>query len=127
MRPPGAFKIAHRGRNVRTTTVAAHREAADPSGDPAVEFNACVGPLLAGDARSQRILASLRNQIVEAGDSANLRIRQVFSQPREIFRLELELPQLGFQRTTLMDRDALEQLLETDEVRSLVNGSTAGL
>jgi hypothetical protein len=50
----------------------------------------------------------------------------VLENPREIFRLELELPQLAYQRTTLLDRDALEELLESDDVRAVVESSVAG-
>ena len=50
----------------------------------------------------------------------NIRVRQVFREPREIYRLEIDIPELGYQRTTLLDRGALEQLLETDEVRAVV-------
>ncbi len=39
---------------------------------------------------------------------------------REIFRLELQLPELGYHRTTLLDRDALEELLEAEEIREVV-------
>ena len=38
--------------------------------------------------------------------------------PREVYRLEIEVPELGYQRTTLLDRDALEELLATDDVRA---------
>lgn len=96
MRPPGAFKI-RRGRPLAPFL--------DPTGR---------------DGRGQRIIDSLRAQILEAGPERKLRIRRVFQSPREIFRLELELPDLGYQRTTLLDRDALEDLLATDDVRSLV-------
>jgi len=43
-----------------------------------------------------------------------------FENPREVFRLELELPELGYQRTTLLDREALDALLEADDVRARV-------
>jgi hypothetical protein len=36
----------------------------------------------------------------------------------------LELPELGYQRTTLLDREALEELLEIDEVREIIRTST---
>jgi hypothetical protein len=81
-------------------------------------------PLVHGGMRSQRILASLRNEIV-AGAGSSLRIRQVFESPREIYRLELELPEFCYQRTTLLDRDALEELLEADDVQQAVRTSIA--
>ncbi len=102
MKPRGSFKIANRGG----------------------AFDAFLDPLATSELRMQRILASLRNEIVEAGDGCRLRIRQVFRTPREIYRLELELPELGYQRTTLLDRDALEELLEADDVRAILSAST---
>jgi hypothetical protein len=102
MRPRGTYKIANRGG----------------------ALDAFLDPLLNSERRVQRILESLRSEIVEAGNGRSLRIRQVFRTPREIYRLELELPELGYQRTTLLDRDALEELLEADEVRAAL-GATA--
>jgi hypothetical protein len=99
MKVRGAYKISNRGR-----TVGAYP-------DP-----------LRSEFRCQRILESLRNEIVGGGGSS-LRIRQVFESPREIFRLELELPEYCYQRTTLLDRDALEELLEADDVRQAVRAS----
>lgn len=101
MRPRGTFKIANRSGT----------------------FDAFLDPLLDSERRGQRILESLRNEIVLGGDGKNLRIRQVFRTPREIYRLELELPELGYQRTTLLDRDALEELLEADEVRAALSAT----
>ena len=103
MKPPGAYKILNGCRIF---------EAPDP--------------LPIGVRRMQRILESLRTEILEGGGGENLRIRRVFQNPREIFRLELELPELGYQRTTLLDRDALEELLESDDVRDVVRGSVLG-
>jgi hypothetical protein len=98
MRPPGTYKFASRQR------------ALEAMGDPAAR----------GARRARRILESLRTQIVEGGADDELRIRRVFSTPREIFRLELERPELGYQRTTLLDREALETLLAADDVRARV-------
>ena len=114
MRSPGSFKIAHRPRLGRNT--ATQDEMADPHLDP----------LLSDDFRSQRVLDSLRSEILEGGGGRNLRIRRVFRTPREIYRLELTLPEFGYQRTTLLDRDALEELLEADEVRAVVESSELG-
>jgi len=102
MRPRGTFKLVHRGRR--------------PAGglDPLLEV------LERSQRRSQRIIESLRAEIVEAGAGEHLRIRQVFRTPREIYRLELQLPDLGYQRTTLLDREALEELLAAEGVREVV-------
>lgn len=68
--------------------------------------------------RVRRIVDSLREEILGGEGEPMLRVRQIFSTPREIYRLEIERPELGYQRTTLLDRDALESLLEAEEVRS---------
>ena len=104
----GTFKIGRR---------------AGVSRDPVLD---ALDPILRGDRRVRRILESLRNEIVEGGGGRNLRIRRVFQTPREIYRLEFELPELGYQRTTLLDRDALEELLEADDVRALVDPAARG-
>ena len=53
-------------------------------------------------------------------------IRRRIRGPREIYRLELAVPDLGYQRITLLDRDALEDLLATDDVRSAVRDAVLG-
>jgi len=114
MRPPGSFKIARRHRLGRT---------------PARANSAVAAPvyLQASDEdRSQRVLESLRSEILEGGAAGNLRIRCVFRSPREIYRLELELPERDYQRTTLLDRDALEELLEADGVRAIIGTGAFG-
>ncbi len=78
------------------------------------------------DGRAQRILDSLRTEILDTASGGSVRIRRVLKSPREIYRLELEVPDLGYQRVTLLDRDALEDLLATDDVRSLVRETVGG-
>jgi hypothetical protein len=72
------------------------------------------------DDRSDRILNSLRMQILEGDVAQSLRIRQVFEDPKALYRVEIERPEQGYQRTTLLDRDALEELLATDDIRKRV-------
>jgi hypothetical protein len=74
-----------------------------------------------GMGREMRIVESLRHQIVEGGDNQCLRIRQVFDSPREIYRIEIEVPDLSYLRTTLLDGEALEELLAHKEVRDAVD------
>jgi hypothetical protein len=93
MRPPGSYKLARRCQ-------------ASPS---------LLDELAPDEGRTQRIVDSLREQI--SAGTADLRIRQIFERPREIFRVEINLPEMNYQRTTLLDREALEELLEADEVR----------
>ena len=106
MRPPGSFKLIgyHGGRRGRS--------AGDSAG---------LDPYPLGMGREMRIVESLRNQILEGGDDQFLRIRRVFDGPREIYRIEIEVPRLCYQRTTLLDGDALEELLAHKEVRDLVD------
>jgi hypothetical protein len=78
------------------------------------------------DGRAQRILDSLRTEILDTASAGSVRVRRVMQSPREIYRLELEVPDLGYQRVTLLDRDALDDLLATDDVRSLVRGAVVG-
>jgi len=100
MKPHGKYKLTYRQR------------AAEPD---------CFDPLGAsGFGRGQRIVDSLRSQILEGGPEQSLRIRQIFQTPREVYRLEIEEPNSSYQRTTLLDRDALEDLLECEEVRERV-------
>jgi hypothetical protein len=77
-------------------------------------------PLALCGARSDRIVDSLRAQILEGDEDQLLRIRQIFDNPREIYRVEIERPEQSYQRTTLLDRDALEDLLATDDIRERV-------
>jgi hypothetical protein len=58
--------------------------------------------------------------ILEGDEDQSLRIRQVFQKPKEIFRIEIDQPEQNCQRTTLLDRDALEELLATDGIRDRV-------
>jgi hypothetical protein len=117
MKPHGSYKLRYR-HPARSLPLPLSRRAA------AVETLAGVDGFLARLARSEhrvrRILASLRDEILEAGAGRHLRIRRVFQSPHEIYRLELELPDLGYQRTTFLDREALEELLEADDVREVV-------
>lgn len=99
MRPPGSYKIASRAR----------------------AFESVLPPEARSEGRVQRLIDSLRTQILAGGEG--LRIRRVFSTPREVYRLEIQVPELGYQRTTLLDRDTLEELLATDDVRAAVGRS----
>jgi hypothetical protein len=99
MKPPGTFKLLGNAR----------RSAAD-----------AMDPLALCDDRSDRIVNSLRTQILEGDEEQSLRIRQIFDDPKEIYRVEIERPDQGYQRTTLLDRDALEELLATDDIRARV-------
>ena len=70
--------------------------------------------------RTQRIVDSISDELRGGGERSTLRIRRVFVAPREVFRVELDRPDLGYQRTTLLGREALEALLESDGVRTAI-------
>ena len=76
MRPPGTFKLLGRARRSQL-----------PAMDPQV---LC-------DDRSDRIVDSLRTQILEGDADQSLRIRQVFTDPKEIYRVEIDRPEQGVQ------------------------------
>lgn len=80
--------------------------------------------LARSERRAHRILDSLRSEILECG--GKLRIRRIFETPREIYRVELALPDLGYLRTTLLDREGLEALLEKEDVREAVESGELG-
>jgi len=98
MKPPGAYKIAGRSRS----------------------FEAYLEPSVRSARRLERILGSLRSQIREGG---RVRLRRIFKDPREVYRLEVEVPELACQRITLLDRDALERLLSAEDVLAVVGRS----
>ncbi|MCP3985702.1 MAG: hypothetical protein GY723_15030 [bacterium] len=75
-------------------------------------------PAVRSARRIERILHSLMAEI-QVGEG-RVRIRQVFERPREIFRLEIESPEWGYQRTTLLDRDTLDELLAQDGMRDRI-------
>jgi hypothetical protein len=85
-------------------------------------FGGYLDPAIRCARRVERILDSLRAQITAEDGRKTVRIRRILSEPREVFRLEIEIPEQGYQRTTLLDRDALDELLEFEEVRERVRG-----
>jgi hypothetical protein len=120
MKPHGTYKLRYR----QATRLDSFQPALHPAA--VVSAESLLSRLARSEHRVSRILASLRDEILEGGGGPNLRIRRVFQAPREMYRLELELPELGYQRTTFLDRDALEELLETDEVREVVETAALG-
>jgi hypothetical protein len=99
MKPHGSFKLLGRSRQTSQDSMA---------------------PNVLSEDRSDRIVDSLRVQILEGDEDQSLRIRLVFSEPEEVYRVEIDRPEAGYLRTTLLDRDALEDLLATDDVRERV-------
>ena len=118
MKPHGAYKLIHRASKrcfpsdpLRSVSGGRNRT------------ERLLESVAQSELRVQRILDSLRNEIVEGGIELDLRIRRVYVTPREIYRLELALPELGYQRTTFLDGDALEELLADDDVREVVEAT----
>ena len=85
-------------------------------------FDGYLDPAVRCARRVERILDSLRAQITAEDARKTVRVRRILSEPQEVFRLEIEIPEQGYQRTTLLDRESLEELLEFDEVRERVLG-----
>ncbi len=81
-------------------------------------FEESLHPAMRGELRVQRILESLRSEIADGG-AESLRIRRILAGPNELYRLEMELPELGYQRTTLLDRDTLDELLAADDLKDV--------
>ncbi len=112
VRPPGAYKIRTRS---------AQERGGESSNAPFGSLEDFPG----SDCRTQRVIESLRHEIATGGAHSLLRIRMVFENPREIYRVEIERPELGYHRTTLLERDALEELLAADEVRAAIQSDLA--
>ncbi len=87
-RIPGSFRLAHQQRSYELYV--------DPWDGVA-------------ERRLRRILASIQQDIDEGGTAS---VRQILKSPRELYRIELERPDMAYQRTTILDRDALTTLLE---------------
>jgi hypothetical protein len=83
-------------------------------------LDAVLDPGMRSAQRTRRILDSLRSEIIGAEREGVVRVRRILDRPRELFRIEIESPELGYQRITLLDRGALDELLRTEEVRSRV-------
>ncbi len=121
MKLHGTYKIRYQG--ARGAARGALGGARGPSvldggsDDPIEELLARVAT---AERRTQRLVESLCEEIRLGGESVSLSIRRIFSQPREVFRIELQRPEFGYQRTTLLGREALEALLETEDVRHAV-------
>ena len=58
-----------------------------------------------------------RVRAFEATQDPALRRTRRIARLLDSLRLEIESPGLGYQRTTLLDRETLEELLEVDAVR----------
>jgi hypothetical protein len=62
-----------------------------------------------GQRRVRRILASIQRDVDEGGTA---RVRQILKSPQELYRIEVERPDMSYLRTTVLGRDALAALLE---------------
>jgi hypothetical protein len=59
--------------------------------------------------RQRRILASIQKDVDEGGTA---RVRQILRTPQELYRIEVERPDMSYLRTTVLGREALTALLE---------------
>jgi hypothetical protein len=119
VKPPGSYKIRHQRRGCAARRA---RPGCAP-GDPSAIAAEALWLADERSARLERLRESLRGDLGESGTEASLRIRQIFREPKEIYRLEITLPSMGYQRTTFLDRELLEELLEDDVLRGAVSRS----
>jgi hypothetical protein len=115
----GTYKLIHRARRRCFGSAPGKKQLL--SADPGAED--LLGRVTQSDARTQRIVESLRRQITAGDEEIEVRVRRVFTTPRSIYRLELAVPELGYQRITLLEEDALQELLEDDGVRERISQS----
>lgn len=73
------------------------------------EFDAGMDPWAGTQRRVRAILSSIQRDLFEGGRA---RVRQILSSPRELYRVEVEREEWAYQRTTILDREALEALIE---------------
>ncbi len=66
-------------------------------------------PIRRRERRISSIIASIQRDVEEGGRA---RVRQIVRGPMELYRLELERPDMSYQRTTILDRETLTALLE---------------
>ena len=117
MKPSGTYKIRYQRAPEPAFRLCAVGSDVDP-------IEGALYRVASAERRTRRIVDSISEEIRDGGEQSALRIRRVFREPREIFRVEVERPALGYQRTTLLGREALEALLESDVVRSAMKDST---
>jgi hypothetical protein len=114
MKRHGTYKIRYQRESALGARVIA------PLSDP---IELALHRVSRAERRTKRIVDSLCDEIRDGGEHSTLRIRRVFVAPREIFRIEIDRPDLGYQRTTLLGREALEALLESDGVQTVIETS----
>jgi hypothetical protein len=66
-------------------------------------------PRASAERRVRRILASIQKDVDEGGTA---RVRQILRSPQELYRIEVERPDMSYLRTTVLGREALTALLE---------------
>ena len=119
MKPHGTYKLIHRARG----RCFAPRSARPEISGTASRADSLLSRVTESEARIQRILDSLRQEITGNDEDVELRVRRIFSTPRSVYRVELSVPELGYHRITLLEEDALEELLEDDGVRTRIERS----
>ncbi len=72
-------------------------------------LRAGLDPWAGAQRRVRAILSSIQQDLFEGGTT---RVRQILSSPRELYRVEVEREEWSYLRTTILDRDALEALIE---------------
>lgn len=73
------------------------------------ELAAGLDPWAGAQRRVRAILNSIQQDLFAGGTA---RVRQILVSPRELYRVEVEREEWAYQRTTILDREALEALIE---------------
>lgn len=98
LRRPGAFRLGTRfGRRRRGHEV-------------------YLDPRVRRERRVRGIIDSIQADLDQGGTAS---VRLILRAPRELYRLELERPDMAYQRTTILDRDTLTELLERTPEQSI--------
>ena len=67
-------------------------------------FDIDLDPWEKSQRRIRRILTSIQNDVSEGGRAY---VRQILRGPLELYRIELERPDMSYQRTTILDREGV--------------------
>ena len=102
MKSHGTYKLIHRARRRCTARTPVQRD----TNSAASRAEELLSRVTESDARTRRIVDSLRRQIGDSEEKVEVRVRRVFTTPRSIYRLELSLPELASGTAKDIDRSS---------------------
>lgn len=83
-------------------------------------FEAYENPACRRMRRDARWIDALCKEILSVGEAGRVRLRQIVAAPAALYRLELDRPDLAYQRIALLDAESVRVLLHDEAVRSVV-------